>query len=227
MIEETDRQLVEWVETVVGGVEVRLGAPVAGTKGAGVGLYLLDLLHTPPSRNSRRLSLQVSLRYLVTTRSEDPMQAHQLLGDLVFAAMESADLEVELEPPPVQLWQAFQLPPQPCFMLRVPIRLDRRVPEGGRITQPVELRHLPLVPLTGQVLGPGDVPVANAAVELPELRLATRTDIKGRFVFGAVPAGPSARHVRIRARGHETSTEVSLDGGAREPLTIHFHGLEV
>jgi len=57
--------------------------------------------------------------------------------------------------------------------------------------------------------------------------LVTRTDIKGRFIFPAVPTEPAVKDIRIIARGRELSTEVDYAKIKQEPLIIHFNALEV
>jgi len=93
-----------------------LEAPGVRPTGRGVGLYLLELIQSPPPSTSRRPPLQLALRYLVTAWSDKPEDAHQMLVDLMFAAMENSDFQVEQEPVPLTLWTALTVPPRPSFV---------------------------------------------------------------------------------------------------------------
>ncbi|HZH77837.1 MAG TPA: hypothetical protein VEY88_17555, partial [Archangium sp.] len=46
---------------------------------------------------------------------DSPERAHHVLGQLVFAAMEEPEFEVDLAPLPVALWSALGVPPRPAL----------------------------------------------------------------------------------------------------------------
>jgi hypothetical protein len=221
VIERVDQQLREWIKAVVGPVHVSLGPPDEPYADRGVHLYLMDLIDTPPTRGTTPPPLQLSLRYLLTTWAETPEEAHRLLGELTFAAMESADIEVELGPLPAGTWAAFGVAPQPCFRLRVPLRRERPEREAPpMVRQPLVLRTSPTTNVWGRVLGPEDVPLAGARVELTYLHRSTRTDTKGEFRFPNVPSESLAHPLRVQAKGRVF--EASVDRAAQEgdPIVI-------
>jgi hypothetical protein len=227
MIEQIDHRLSEWVRGAVReGVEIRLDPPRRTTDGASVGLYLLDLVPTPPARGTKRPPLQFSARYLVTTRAAEPAEAHRLLGELLFAAMESTDFEVELDPLPLAAWSSFDVAPQPSFMLRVPVRRERPEMPVKLVRQPPVIRTVPVTTLHGVVQGPSGMPVAGARVEVPGLGVSTSTDFKGRFRFGNVPADDTAFEIKVSARGREMSVQVEGDAGRPEGLVIQMTAME-
>ena len=77
-------------------------------------------------------------------------------------------------------------------------------------------------------MGPDEIPLANARVELSTHNLVARTDVKGRFGFPTVPTEPALKKVRILARGRELFQEVNFKKiNPEEPLIIHFDVLEV
>jgi len=227
VIDQVDRLLEEWAAKVVPGAEIELGPPGAPREGSSVGIYLFDLLPLEPASDSRRLPLQMSLRYLVTTGAGSPEEAHRMLGELAFAAMEDSRFEVELTPLPAQAWNAFGVAPQPSFMLRSPLRLERPEPKVGIIRKPIDVHKVPMDSLGGVVMGPGDIPLANARVELRNHQMATRTDFKGRFSFGAVPTRPLLKQFCIEARGKKTLVEIEHRTNEKRPLIIHFDVTEV
>jgi hypothetical protein len=121
VIEETSTWLKQWVDDTVGDQLAVLGPPQAGerrTKGRGVALYLLDITPAAPPQGTARRRLEAHVRYLITTWAAEPLVAHTLLSELLFSALQSPDLEVGLQPPPIEVWRGFGLPPQPAFLVR-------------------------------------------------------------------------------------------------------------
>jgi len=228
MIEKVDQRLSEWIANVLTeDIEVSLLPPGGTGDKKIVGLYLKDILPSAPTRGSRRPPLQVLLRYLVTCRAKNQAEAHKILGRLLFAAMEHPEYEVELEPVPAEDWTAFGTIPMPSFMLRLPIRFERPEEPVRLIRSPIEVNQSPLESMQGTVMGPQQTPLTNARVELSTHNLVTRTDIKGRFIFPAVPAKPAAKKIRIIARGRELFKEIDYTKIKQQPLIIHFDVLEV
>ncbi len=227
MIEEIDQRLIDWIGNVLTEeTEVTLSPPQTTGEGERVGLYLMDILPSAPVRSGRRPPLQVMLRYLVTTRSEDPKAAHRILGRLLFAAMEHTEYEVDLAPVSPEIWTAFGIVPMPAFFLRLPLRVERPDTVTPLIRSPAEVIQSPLVGMEGVVLGPGETPLAAARVELTTHNLATRTDGKGRFLFPAVPVKPPVKTFRILTRGRELVKAIDRETNGQQPLTIHFDALE-
>jgi hypothetical protein len=162
------------------------------------------------------------LSYLVTTWAKAPQEAHRLLGQLAFAAMEVSDFEVKLDPLPLTTWVSFAAKPRPSFILRVPLRLERPDPAVKLVRKEIKVQATPLVSLSGIVLTPDDVPVAGAYVTLPAFNRSVRTDNHGRFRFPAVPAEPRDKQLSVRAKGHEQTVTVSGSDTDQSPFVIRF-----
>lgn len=222
MIDETDRHLKAWVGEILDHTVVSLAPPGETETTNEVRLYLMELVHSPAARGSRRPPLLMTLRYLVTTHASEPVEAHRMLGALVIAALENPEFEVEQEPLPVSLWTALGIAPRPSFVLRVPFRHERPEKLAPLVKQPLVVKQLPLRSLEGRVLGPENVPLMNARVELPSLDLFTNTDSKGRFHFSSVPDAPGAKLLRVRARGQEFSINTEQADSDEDPLVIHL-----
>jgi hypothetical protein len=219
VIEQADVRLADWAGAVVGsGVQVALSAPVNGPSGAGVSLFLIDLVSLPPMRGQRRTPLQLALRYLVTASGA---AEHRLLGDLVAAAMQEEDFEVLLAPTPPETWLALGAAPRPAFVLQVPVRKARPEPAPPRVRGPLVVQGVALAPFAGVVLGPGDVPVANARVEVPSADAVAETDPLGRFQFANLPVEPRQKLVRVRARGRQIDVQIAEPS----PVVIRFDQL--
>lgn len=219
MIAETDDSLESWIKATVGAVEVWLGEPRREAERAGVGLYLMELVPARPAQGGRRPPLQFCARYLVTTWAADAHTAHRILADLLFAAMDSPNLEVDLEPLSGTAWAAFGVPPRPSFLLRVPVRRARPERPVKRVRVPPVVETVPVMALEGLVLGPSETRLAGARVEIPALGLTTRTDPDGRFRFANVPAQGAPLLVRVSAKGREMSvkTAAGAEGAAERP----------
>jgi hypothetical protein len=222
VIDEVDRRLADWAETVLGQNLVSLALPAPDAPGFGVSVYLLELVHRPPARSIPQPHLDLTLRYLVTTWGSEPGESHRLLAELLFAAAANPEFEVELGSPPMQMWTALHVPPRPGFVLRVPLRKELPVHRAPLVRRPISIQVAPAGPLTGFCMGPEELPLTGALVELPALNVSTRTDRDGRFVFSSVPRDDARLVVRATAKGKT----ITVDAGARmagaEPLLIQF-----
>jgi hypothetical protein len=222
MIDEVDQRLKAWVGHVVGDTPVSLAVPERGSLEQGVSLYLLELGAAPPARSGRRVPLQFSVCYLITVGAQTPERAHHLLGELVFSALEVPDFEVELAPVPLELWAALGVPPRPAFRLRLPVRRERAEPSIPRVRFPLAVQASPSEALLGCVVGPGDVPIPGALVELPTLKLSTRTDARGCFRFPFVPALGSLGGLEVRAKGEVLHVGSEALAPTEGPLVIRL-----
>ncbi len=224
-IDAAGERLRAWVAAVAGAVveraTVSLDPPSPAADGRGVGLYLVELGPAPAGQGAGRPPLRLALRYLVTSWAEAPEVAHRLLGALAFAAMEVTELELELELRPLspEAWAAFGVLPRPSFFLRLPVQLARPAPSAPPVLKPLVVHAVPTVALEGLVVGPGDVPLPGAQVELPGLKLTALTDGAGRFRFPRVPAAPETQALRVLARGRERRLTAST-APDRAPLVI-------
>lgn len=226
MIDDVDQFLARWSETVIPGTPVSLIPPGRIEDRPCVGIYLIDLLHAPARHDSRAVPLQLTLRYLVTAWHEDPQAAHGLLGRLLSAASESDEFDIELQPLSPEAWKAFGVPPQPAFLLRVPLRIQRPEPRAHPVHERVEIIHRSLGSLTGFLLGPDDVPIPNARIELMGCDAKARSDNKGRFRFDAIPATPQTRRLRIFAKGRTLMARTNLQQDESKPVIIRLDQLE-
>ena len=233
MIDQADHSLLEWVRKIVAPEIATLGRPgpeeSGPGKGAGVLHYMMEIAGDPPARGSGVAPLQVALRYLVTAQGKNQDAEHRVLGDLLFAALDPStpgrpELEVVLAPPGPGLWTALGTYPRPCFVLQVPARKERPQRQAKMVLDPLIVQGAPMVDFAGRLLGPGDVPLAGAEIELPGLDRWTRTDGAGRFVLRAVPATARRSGLIVRAKG--TQRSFAGDQLADEPLVLRLAKLD-
>ncbi|CAN5649633.1 hypothetical protein BH23CHL6_BH23CHL6_01170 [soil metagenome] len=178
-------------------------------EGTGVSLCLLDLRGGLSSSPARQGHHQLQLGYLVTAWAAEPVEAQQLLVDVCFAAMEQPGMEVDLDPPGAELWQALGVPPQPSFRITVPLRRRRPEHEVKPVLKPLVVQSAALVTLSGVVRTADDTAVPQARVDIPNIDRTATTDRRGRFQLDGVPSDGGPLRIRVRARGREVTREVT------------------
>ena len=225
MIDQVDRELKQWVKGIVAEVDVVVGLPRQLEGKRGVSLYLLALAEPPAAWKHRQATTRVALRYLVTAWATDDEDAHSLLGKLIGAALEKREYELDLTEPPAAIWAAFGIAPRPAFTLYLPLPLERLELSAKLVRGPLVVRGSPVLSLHGVVLGPGDIPISGASVELPALQLSTHTDPRGRFSFATVPGEPGSIQLLVKAKGRAQRITVEQNT-SDEPLTIRFDTFE-
>ena len=137
----------------------------------------------------------------MTTWADDPVVARQLLLDLAFTALGTADLDVSSEPVAPELWTALSAIPRPSFILRAAIRRERPEVIAPRVLVPLVVEPGRLTAVEGVVLGPNEVALSGAEIDVVGLDHATRTDGRGRFRLGGLPGDPVVSRLRVRAKG--------------------------
>jgi len=223
MIDQVDRELKAWVSNAGSIEETKITLAPPGRDQGVVSLYLIQVVRVMTTHESPRNSptpSTIMLHYLLSVQDDDPFRAHRLLGDLMFAAIEDPDFEVNLDPFPLEAWTAFQQIPQPAFILKVPLRRDRPERVTKLVTKPLELRSVQVTSLHGLLLGPDDIPLHGALVELPDLQLVQRTNRKGAFLFTTIPAGARKRTLLIRAKGKLIEHSINRPGTEADPVIV-------
>jgi len=171
--------------------------------------------------------LRVKLSYLVTTWGEDEAAAHSDLGHLLFAAMETADMNVSENRVSSKHWIAFSVPPRPAFVIEVPLYKKRSEPYVPPVRVHPDLVTAPTVTLSGVVLGvhgSTEVPLAGAVVRIPATDYRARCDVRGRFRIDMVPAEPPVTALEVIAKGRQRLIE--LPTLLELPLTLRVPMLE-
>jgi len=222
-------RLADWVRSALGKdkAELSWGPPPAAAKSATISLTLLEILPTPSPRMTGKPPLRLKLRYLLTAQAPDPRDAQRLLIALTFAAMEETDWDVELGSLPPGVWEALAVPLQPSIVLNVPLLQERPETIAQRVRVPLVIQAGPVRAITGTVLGPGEIPIMGARVDLPALGRTARTDHLGRFHLTGIPPEAAASTLRVRAKGVETSVDLETRAPSGDPsLVIRVNPLE-
>lgn len=205
-------------------------APQAGRKEQGINLHLLGIApHAEATtRSERRIEAQIVLRYLVTSWAEQAELADALLCALALhllgrgAGGPDGRSEIIVEAtPPLQVLTGLGLPPRPALMMGLPLVHVEVTEPARRVAHPPLVRTEAAATLWGLLLGPDDLPISGAQVELPVLGRIAETDPAGQFRITGVPANLADRTIRVRARGVDRTFRVPA-GGDGGPLTLRL-----
>jgi hypothetical protein len=219
LIDQIDERVSEWIHALTN-LTPALALPDGSRDEPEISLYLLDLVDDPLRRNSSRPSQQPVLRYLISTSAPDPKQAHQLLGQLLNAALDSAEFEVELGVLSEKVWPALGTPPRPAFILRVALPREFPPSDAKIVTVGAELAGSPMVDFFGLVHGPGQVTISRARVEMPNLYRYAYTDSRGRFLLSGVPAAPRLKTLLLTAKQKQQLYTLAETGTPDEPVVL-------
>ncbi len=222
---DNHQRLRSWVLDTLGDVEMTFGAPSSKVEERPlVFLYALGLeeLVYRHGTTGGRAPQGFRFRFLITTGAPSPQKAQELLGELVFTAMDEADFDIELSGSDSCLWQLLGIPPRPAFFLFVSVQRPMEEVVLPKVQEPPRLESSVSVPLVGRVVGPGDIPLMRARVELPTLDQATYTDADGRFRFPAVPKEPAVQEIKIHARGIVRTLALERPADPKEPVLVYF-----
>jgi hypothetical protein len=169
--------------------------------------------------------LGISLEYLVGTWASDPVDAHEMLLELAYGAMQEQGFEVDLEPLDPSAWLALGVPPAPTFRLIVPTQRAIAAGRAPAVLHPLEVTATGLGNLSGWVRTRDGIPIAGARVELPAIERRSRTDADGRFRLDAIPSGASTLRLRVTAKGREAWATVGASDD-RAGVVIELDGWE-
>jgi hypothetical protein len=139
------------------------------------------------------------------------------------SAMQKEEFEVDLNSPPLAMWQALDARPRPSFILRVPLRHEWPPEELPLVRGPLVVKNSARQPLGGVVLGPNDTPMMGVQVEIPTLNLSAQTDFRGRFRFAAIPP---VRQVTLRAKGRRLQVPIDQAEKSDDLLLLRFPLME-
>ncbi|MEM1180768.1 MAG: hypothetical protein AAGM22_20655 [Acidobacteriota bacterium] len=224
-LEGCGERLKTWVNEALGEVEMSFEVPSSGrTAEPTVFLYAVgveDLAYRHGTTRGRAPQ-GFRFRYVVATGAPTAPQAQELLGELLFSAMDEAGFDVDLSGHDSSLWQTFGIPPRPSFFLLTSVERTREEFIAPRIQEPPRLLSSVAVPLVGKVIGPGSLPLMRARVELPAMSLSTYTDADGYFRFPAVAGETASYELRVHARGTVRKLSVKRSLNPEEPLLVPF-----
>lgn len=219
----THEHLLTWVRHVLGDVSASFEPPGSNLpEGRCISLYLMDLRPAPGAHNNKSSPLQFHAHYLITTWGPVCSAQHEDLFELTFSAIDRDDFVVDFETLPAATWRGFDTPPRPSLRINLHLRRARsQQPLAAMVRTPLVMAPAAMVPLQGRLIGPGDVPVAGARIELSGHGRTTQTDQNGLFVFAGVPAGRTLG-VRVQARGLVQEFELQASAETGAPMLLRM-----
>lgn len=228
MIDDIDQKLKEWIITVIDGkFEVSFDHPGIQKTGSVVSIYLFNMENSiQRSSNARNIPQQLTLSYLLTVHTEDPIEGHRYLGDILYAAKSHTDFEVEFLAVPSHFWQAFGTPPLPHFCIRVPVSMSREIENIPRIKMPPRVEIGSIIPIKGRILDPSSLPISDAKVTLINTKAVANTNAHGFFSILA-DERTEALNFKIETKGRQFEKSFPVENIRNILITIHLNNLEV
>ncbi len=141
MVTPVFEHLKSWICETLGDVEVSEEPPSAPDRERTFCLYLKDISGSPSSGTVlKRDRLQVQLNFLVTVNGKTLLEADDDLAKLIFSALLTDGMDVDLTPLSASEWRAFGLVPRPSFLLKTPLNLTVEKPPVRRVEKPLVIK---------------------------------------------------------------------------------------
>lgn len=225
-VTEAEQRLTErWIRAALGpDARVRVGRvdDAPPSDGTTVTLTLIDIAPAPlPPGPVGPPPLQVRARYLVTVVTAQAGAERQALAELAFAASPVTDLELEKAPGP-EVWLSLGVAARPALVASVLWQRERHTRPIRRVRQPLVAKFSSSRPLLGVVVGPGDVPIAGALVEVEGLPQTVYSNHRGEFAFRGVPGDDPPPTLVVSAKGATVRVRVDGDATASAPFLIRI-----
>lgn len=200
--------IVTWAKAVAPELEVVAHSLRDDARSTGVDIRLVAVSprQTPRTANP---PVTIDLDYLVTVQMKDAFAEQNALGELLFATAERSDFEVLTARPAAAICADLGIPVAAGFVIRVALIRERERKKVPLVREPMRVNTSPIGTIAGQVLGPGDIPIANAIVSLPGIGHEARTDAKGQFAITGAPQDAGGVALTVRARGVEMNGEAT------------------
>ena len=226
-IAEAESRLTDrWILPALGpNAHIRVGRIDDSTPSDGttVTLTLIDIAAAPPPRGAAGLPpLQLRARYLVTIAAADAVAERQALAELGFSAGPVTDVELEPKALSLELWRSLGVSIRPALLVSVLLQRERQGRPVRRVRQPLITKWTASRPVSGVVVGPGDVPIAGALVEVDGLPQTVYSNHRGEFAFRSVPGADPPPTLVVSAKGATVRVRVDGDASASAPLLIRI-----
>jgi len=232
VIEKADGFLRDWLSGAVRCDEISFAPPGRlesdSAAQSQVNLYLMHVSKVPADRSGTPPPIQFRLRYLVTTAAQDPEREHQLLGSVIVEALERSDLQISFDAVDAATWSALGTAPRPSIWLDVPLRYERTRPPVPIVELPPRVATHTNRKVHGLVLGPREIPLGDARVELGGGSRPIRTDRRGRFELSVPLLDGPPPEITITAKGRveRHALDLSTQSDADSPWVIRFESRE-
>ena len=184
-----------WVRRAVGrALPVLWGEADAPADGPSIHLSLLSAVPAMVPRGPRELPpLRLALRLAVAVRAPTAAEADAILIALAFAAAETGTPEIEPSAP--SIGEALS---RPLLVLRVLVERPRLAAKPTPLVrEPLTTRWSTATTIRGRVLGPQDVPISGAFIEVAGFGVAEYSNHRGEFSLAALGRGGDVEPVLV------------------------------
>lgn len=205
--DQITREIVAWAHALLPGLAVASQPVHAAARGVGIDIRLIGLSPRQPPRTANP-PLTIDLDYLVTVQIDDAYAEQKALGELLFAAADRSDFEIVTTRTAAAICAELGIPVAAGLVIRTAMLRERVPKKVPLVREPLRVEDAAIGIVEGEVLGPGDIPIANAVVSLPGIGREVRTDAKGRFRIAGAPQEHGGIKLNVKARG------VELNGAA-------------
>lgn len=229
MIEEIDYALKNWIATILDDhYQISFKAPGESPTQPTLTIYLYGMENGSTLSSVRNISFQVTLLYLVTVQSSDPIEDHEVLGKLLFAAKSKSDLEVHCPMLPTDFWLALGAPPMPHFCIRHPLIVPRATKVTPKVKSQPQINLNSIATVEGFLYGPDRQPISGAKVISSKTRSVAFTDRSGKFIVSKKTSETNEFLCQVDAKGQSFQISVPLhEAKPNTPIIIQLDSLEV
>lgn len=229
MIDKLDRQLKAWIsETIKQDTDISFAPPSLSSDKTIVSAYLYKLDNSLANSTARNIPFQITLCYLITVQSNNPIESHKLLGELLLAANERSDINIDLSGFNADFWQSLNMPPQPHFVMKIPLTLTEQSNETPAIIKEPTIVDLGFIKnIKGLLLGPDKQPISGAKITSTSTNATVLTNNNGIFSITTGAKELKTFNCLIHTKGQQFSLSVPIKAEQNSPITIHLDTLEV
>ena len=200
--DQITREIVAWAHALLPQLAVATQPLNAGAPQSGVDIRLIGLAPRQSPRTANP-PITVDLDYLVTVRTDDAYAEQNALGELLFAAADRSDFEIVTARAASAICAELGIPVAAGFVIRTAMSRMRAARKVPLVREPLVVESAEIGVVEGTVLGPGDIPIADAVVSLPGIGHEARTDARGRFRIVGAPQEHGGIKLNVKARGAE------------------------
>jgi hypothetical protein len=157
-------------------------------------------------------------RYLVTVSAPSRAEADRVIVALGFAALDRGSPELERDGAGPDLWLALRVPARPALVVREVLERPRFMKRVPLVRRPPVTEYAASRRVAGRIVGPGNIAIAGARIEVASAGLTAFSDHRGEFILAGVPTGPPDPTLFIVAKGVRLT--VQAKASSNEPLVI-------
>jgi len=214
------KKIEDWVEKSLDKTSVQWGVAGNEKKSNTINFQMIQVAPAMKEMGGSKLApLHLTVSYLVTASSDE------ILTELMFAAMNHGQYDIQQEVLTADMWLALDLVPRAAFVLKV--RVSKEIEQVKTpIVRTATVQGKSVGDLFGTVYGPNETPIRSALLELIGLNKKTKTDRKGFFRISGIPSN-TALELKVKAKGVEKIIKLSINRDPSKHMDVHINLKEI